>query len=69
MTTYDPVTYQMVALKAGLKLYAKTGMKPNTAWTPKAMLATAERLTGKTFKRRDYDAAIAALQEKLDEQK
>lgn len=67
MTSYDPATYQLVALKAGLKLYAKTGMKPNTAWTPTAMMRTAERLTGKTFKRRDYQAAISALQEKLDE--
>lgn len=58
-------TFKAIALKNGLKLYARTGMKPNRAWTPSAMLQAAGALTGKVFKRGQYDAAIAALDEWL----
>ena len=54
-------TYQILAVAQGLKLYAKTGMQPSRAWTPKAMLATAGRLTGKTYKRGQYVQAEADL--------
>jgi len=56
-------TYQAIALKSGLRLYAKTGMKPNRAWSPSAMMKTAATITGKKFKARDYQGAIAALEE------
>jgi hypothetical protein len=55
-----------VSLKHGLSLYAKTGMKPNRMWTPKAMMAKASEITGKKFKARDYQGAIAALQAHID---
>lgn len=55
--------YAMITLKSALSLYAKTGMKVNRAYTPTAMMRTASRMTGKTFKARDYAGAIAALEE------
>lgn len=58
-------TFVAVTLKSGLKLFARTGMKPNRLWTSKAMMAKAAQITGKKFKARDYDGAIAALEEWL----
>lgn len=55
-------TYVAIVLKSGLSLYAKTGMRPNRAWTPKAMMTRAAQITGQTFKARDYAGAIAALE-------
>jgi len=55
-------TYQAIALKHGLALYARTGMRPNRAWTPTAMLRTAGRITGQAFKRGQYQQAIDALE-------
>jgi hypothetical protein len=54
-------TYRAMVLRAGLRLYAKTGMKPNRAWTPGAMLRAAGLITGKTYKRREYDKAVRDL--------
>lgn len=54
--------YQAAAIKSGLKLYANTGMKPNRAWTPSAMLKTASAITGKPYKRGQYAVAIADLE-------
>ena len=56
-------TYRAIAIKSGLKLYADTGMKPNRAWTPTAMLATAGNITGKTYKRGQFREAIADLED------
>jgi hypothetical protein len=55
-------TYRAITLKHGLKLYAKHGIKPNSAWTPTAMLRTAGQITGKTYKRGQYEQAIADLE-------
>ena len=57
--------FVMITLKSGLRLYKNTGMKPNRNWTPRNMMAEASRQTGKKFKTRDYDAAIAALEEAI----
>lgn len=54
-------TYRAITLKHGLMLYAKTGMKPNRAYTPTAMLRTAGQITGKTYKRGQFQEAIADL--------
>lgn len=60
---HDQVTcYQTIALKHGLKFFVKTGIRPNSAWTPTAMMKLAAHLTGRTFKPRDYAGAIAALE-------
>lgn len=58
-------TFVAVSLKSGLKLFARTGMKPNRLWSPKNMMAKASEITGKKFKARDYDGAAAALEEWL----
>ena len=62
----EPNVYQAMTLRAAIKLYARFGMKPNRAYTPTAMLATAGRLTGKTFKRGQFQAAHDALSELLE---
>jgi hypothetical protein len=54
--------FQAMALKSGLRLYAKTGMRPNRAWTPSAMLKTAGSITGKDYKRGQYEQAAADLE-------
>lgn len=61
--------YVMAALASGLRLYLKTGMKPNRAWTPKAMMAAAAHHTGQTFKPRDYAGAADALSAKVQAEK
>jgi hypothetical protein len=55
--------YRRIVIANGLKMYAKCGMMPNRAYTPKAMMAKAAELTGKTFKARDYLGAAQALLE------
>ena len=55
-------TYRAITIKHGLKLYAKTGIKPGRAYTPTAMLRAAGEITGQTFKRGQYAQAIAALE-------
>ena len=57
--------YQALVARQGLKAI-KVGMRVNTSYTPKNCMAMASKLTGKKFKARDYDGAIAALTEILD---
>ena len=57
--------HQLAAIKQGLKAI-KVGMRVNSSYTPQNCRRTAERLTGKKFKARDYDGMIAALQEMMD---
>lgn len=69
MTTFtgDQVSvFAMITLKSALSLYAKTGMKANRAYTPTAMMRTVSRMTGRTFKARDYARAIVALEEAIE---
>ena len=54
-------TFIAISLKSGLRLYAKTGIKPNSAWTPTAMLRKASEITGKAYKRGQYVEAAADL--------
>ena len=55
--------FQAIVIKNAIAFYARTGMKVNRAYTPKNMLATAAAITGKKFKRGQYEQACAALQE------
>lgn len=55
--------YTLTVLASGLRLYARTGMKPNRAWTPTAMIAKANELTGHVYRRGQYEAAAAACTE------
>lgn len=57
--------FAMAVIATGLRLYASTGIRPNRAYTPKAMMAAAERYTGMRFKARDYIAAADALTARL----
>lgn len=65
MTSIDPGLYQITAIKYGLKS-VKQGFRLNRLYTPKNLRAMTEKLTGKTFKARDYDGMIAALEELAD---
>jgi hypothetical protein len=60
--------FAAATIRSALKLYANTGMRANRAYTPKAMLEAAGRITGRTFKRGEYLVAAAALQELIDAQ-
>jgi hypothetical protein len=57
----NPLHYQAKVLASALRLYARTGMKANSAYTPSAMLATAGRITGQVFKRGQHLVAADAL--------
>jgi len=59
-------TFRAISLKAGLRLFSKTGMKPNHAWTPTAMLKDAGTITGKVYKRGQYDLAVTDLEAWID---
>jgi hypothetical protein len=59
--TIEPKTFQCVVLAKALELYATHHIRVNRAYTPKAMIATAERLTGQHFKPRDYLGAAKEL--------
>lgn len=59
--------YQAAVIASALRAYARTGMKMNRAYTPKAMMAKAAEITGKKFKARDYEGAAKALVEWADE--
>lgn len=64
MTTIDSEhipAYQALVIEQGLRLYAATGMRPNRAYTPTAMMRMASHITGKKFKARDYLGAAEAL--------
>jgi len=67
METFDTPeqikAYQAITLKHALLVYARTGMQVNTAYTPKNMLLGAEQITGKKFKRGQYQQAADALDE------
>ena len=54
--------YSAAVLKSAIKLFAKTGIKVNRAYTPGAMLAAAGQITGKKYKRAQYKPAIDDLQ-------
>jgi hypothetical protein len=56
----DINVFRAMTLKSALNLYAKTGMMVNRAYNPKSMMRTAEIITGKKFKARDYAGAAAA---------
>lgn len=57
----DVNIYVLATLASGLRLYAKTGMKPNRNWTPTNMLKAASQHTGKTYKRGQYEQAATDL--------
>ena len=63
-----PDVYQAIVIKHAIKLYATAGIKANSSYTPGNMLRTAGRITGKSFKRGQYQQAIAALDDWIKQQ-
>jgi hypothetical protein len=57
----DVDIFRLAALASGLRLYAKTGINPNRAYTPTAMLKAASEATGKSYKRGQYVQAADDL--------
>jgi len=53
--------FRAKTVASALKLYARTRMKVNRAYTPTNMLAVATEITGKKFKRGQYMEAAEAL--------
>jgi len=61
--------FAMAALAAGLRLYAKTGIRPNRAWTPRAMMTAAAHHLGIKLKPHDYERAAELLSAKVQSEK
>ena len=59
---YGVRMHQLLAIKIGLRVYAKHKMKVNRAYTPKAMLLAAGRMTGAMYKHGDYLKAADDLE-------
>lgn len=55
--------FRATVIAGALELYAKTGMRANRAYTPKAMMQAAQEMTGETFKARDYAHAAVTLRQ------
>jgi hypothetical protein len=53
--------YRATVIESALRLYAKSGLRVNRAYTPAAMMRVAAEITGKKFKARDYLGAADAL--------
>lgn len=53
--------FQALAVKGGLQAILR-GHRVNRAYTPQNCMAMAARITGQSFKPRDYAGAIAALE-------
>lgn len=56
-------SYRALVIASALSLYAKTGMRVNRAYTPAAMLKAASGITGKAYKRGQYQQAATDLRE------
>ena len=54
-------TYRATVVASALRLYARTGMKANRAYTPANMMRVAQEIIGQKFKARDYLGAADAL--------
>lgn len=53
--THEKVdAYRAMVISGALRMYARTGMKVNRAYTPSAMLAAATSMTGVKYKRGEY---------------
>jgi hypothetical protein len=58
--------YRAAAIWSGLRMYARSRMQPNRAYTPTAMLKAAGSITGKTYKRGQYETAAADVKIWMD---
>jgi hypothetical protein len=53
--------FRATVIEHALRLYAKTGIRANRAYTPSAMMRAATDITGRKFKARDYLGAADAI--------
>lgn len=60
--------YRATVIASALRMYARTGMQANRAYTPAAMMRAAKEITGKKLKARDYIGAADALKAWADQQ-
>jgi hypothetical protein len=60
---------QVMVIKSALDFYLKTGMKVNSAYTLKAMLAVVTSYTGKPYTKKTAPQALADLNAILEENK
>ena len=58
--------FKAVQLRAFLRLYIKTGIRPTRGVGPRAMLDAATGITGKPYKGRQYPQAMADLDVWID---
>lgn len=63
---YGVRMHQLLAIKIGLRVYAKHKMKVNRDYTPKTMLRTAQWMTGKAYKMSEMAKAADDLQKLAD---
>ena len=61
--------FRALTIASALRLYAKTGMKANRAYTPTNMLNAATGITGKKYKRGEYVRAADDLTSWANEMK
>jgi hypothetical protein len=57
--------FQATVILRAVRLYIKTGIRANRAYTPSAMARTASNLTGKVLSHRNLPGVEAALEEFL----
>ena len=61
--------FQATVILRAVRLYIKTGLRANRAYTPKNMAATASQLTGKTLSSRKLPEVQKALEDYLGTEK
>ena len=55
--------YQALAIASALELYARTGMRANSAYTARNMISVAGRILGQAQPKRDYVGTAKRLRE------
>lgn len=61
--TISPSKFQALAIAKALEVYARSRISVNRAYTPRNMMLTAQKITGRHFKPQDYTSAANALKE------
>lgn len=55
--------FQLIVITSAMRLYIKTGMRANRAYTPANMIAYASKITGKAYKRNGLTEAYNDLRD------
>jgi hypothetical protein len=59
--------YRLTVIASALDLYAKTGIKANTSYTPTNMPRAATEATGVKYRRGQYREAAADLRKRVED--